>query len=132
MKPNGLKTNKKSSSEEHTTRGVKKTTSAKGNKTVTEKKKSNTRVNRETKAELVKAQREQMLEVLQETKTANFQPTDDHDLQGTKETARSPTLAKQVNPESDDICCQVTKHILLSLEFQSSLYIHCICRKLNN
>ena len=100
---------------------------------MTEKKKSNTRVNREAKAELVKAQREQMLEVLRETKTANFQLTDDHNLQGRKETAMSPTLAKQVNPESDDICCQVTKHILLSLEFQYPIfYIHCICRKLNN
>lgn len=41
MKPNGLKTSKKSSSEEHATRGVKKTMSAKDNKTVTQKKKSN-------------------------------------------------------------------------------------------
>ena len=90
---------------------------------MTEKKKSNTQVNREAKAELLKAQREQMLEVLRETKAVNFQLTDDHDLQGRKETARSPTLAKQVNPESDDICCQVTKHILLSLEFHS-IYIY--------
>lgn len=79
MKPNGPPNNKESSPEERSKKG-KKAGSAKPNKTqksVTDKKKSQTQVNHEAKANLMKSQREQMMEVLRATKAVNYELNSD-------------------------------------------------------
>lgn len=79
-----------------------------------QKKKIQTQVNREAKADMIKAQREQMIEVLRETKAVNFEladQVDDCDSQEGKVPVNtsSQTLIKPPEAVSDDICCQETK-----------------------
>ena len=109
VKPNGPPKNKEPSPEQRSKKGEK-AGSAKPNKTqkgVTDKKKSQTQVNREAKADLMKSQREQMMEVLKATKAVNYELISDCDSEKWKGLVSSSVLIRDPEATSNNICCQV-------------------------
>ena len=101
--------NKEPSPEQRSKKGGK-ASSAKPNKTqkgVTDKKKSQTQVNRDAKADLMKSQREQMMEVLRVTKAVNYELISDCDCEKWKGPVSSSVLIRDPEATSNNICCQV-------------------------
>ena len=101
--------NKEPSPEERSKNGEK-ASSANPNKTqkgVTDERKSQTQVNREAKADWMKSQQEQMMEVLRATKAVNNELISDCDSEKWKGAVSSSVLIRDPEATSNNICCHL-------------------------